>query len=794
MKYDIFISYRRNGGDTLAQLLYDRLTHRGYRVFLDIESLNAGKFNEKLLNVIEECKDIIIVLPPNALERCHNEGDWLYREIKHSIEHSKNIIPVLMKDFIWPDNIPEAISEIRNYNGILDNKDYFDAVIDKISSLLKSKPAIGGHLTLNFHKRKNNFKTIVKRRKKLLLIVILVLFLCCGILGFLQYKKTHEKLISESYISIELSPSEEMSASEYYDAIEILKQRFAIFAKGYDYTFDEEKDKINVLLPIDVYHDVDPLNITKSTITRPGELYIAPATYNENDSFLHIERSSIENIELVSKVPVEFDLKNYNMKGTDEYQYFALTLDPQTANTINEWMHKTNALGYHLYLDYEDFGYSNSFYNLMNIDTDTNTIYFIVNCQYENFLNTALYNFTHDTFSHAFNVNMKLPVKWENTKNAKYMLGQNQCNESDLSGSLIRLDFQSYAEDLTEGEYQDTIISFKTRVDALDTPYSFGYYSNDASGFSIKIAPSHLNPQIIDLLGTISKFNITSTFYEITTNYSMSSEENFQIITDQDNHYSLQITPNNNWQTTLNESEWINILDESTSIYLCIDQLPFIEMTLGESFDGKTFTFDNMCYFGLDKIDSDHAYLLDFIKTIQFGPKMPHILNFKNIYYENMDIPDNTASLFPLYDVTSENVRPFYESIIPELPCIAASYVKVEDNGQSVFIELELPFDDAFDENVSEILQEIYTNGNIEDRDTRYIYVSFKENLNMNSYLFRCVFCSSLYSHKVETSFFTYLSIENLTKLEETLNTNPFYQTLTINTYNLDANGKISFH
>ena len=77
MKYDIFISYRRDGGDTLSQLIYDRLTHRGYRVFLDIESLNAGKFNEKLLEVIEECKDIVVVLPPNGLDRCNNEGDWL---------------------------------------------------------------------------------------------------------------------------------------------------------------------------------------------------------------------------------------------------------------------------------------------------------------------------------------------------------------------------------------------------------------------------------------------------------------------------------------------------------------------------------------------------------------------------------------------------------------------------------------------------------------------------------------------------------------------------------------------
>ena len=68
--YDVFISYRRDGGDTLAQLIYDRLTERGYRVFLDIESLRSGKFNEKLLEVISQCRDLVVILPPGALERC----------------------------------------------------------------------------------------------------------------------------------------------------------------------------------------------------------------------------------------------------------------------------------------------------------------------------------------------------------------------------------------------------------------------------------------------------------------------------------------------------------------------------------------------------------------------------------------------------------------------------------------------------------------------------------------------------------------------------------------------------
>ena len=48
MNNQIFISYRRENGEALAHLIYERLTHEHYKVFLDVESLLSGKFNEKL--------------------------------------------------------------------------------------------------------------------------------------------------------------------------------------------------------------------------------------------------------------------------------------------------------------------------------------------------------------------------------------------------------------------------------------------------------------------------------------------------------------------------------------------------------------------------------------------------------------------------------------------------------------------------------------------------------------------------------------------------------------------------
>lgn len=72
--YDIFISYRRSSYET-ANLIATRLKASGYSVFFDVETLRSGKFNEQLFSVIQQCKDFLLVLPPEALDRCVNEDD-----------------------------------------------------------------------------------------------------------------------------------------------------------------------------------------------------------------------------------------------------------------------------------------------------------------------------------------------------------------------------------------------------------------------------------------------------------------------------------------------------------------------------------------------------------------------------------------------------------------------------------------------------------------------------------------------------------------------------------------------
>ncbi len=142
MKDQIFISYRREGGEVMAQLLYDKLVERGYRVFYDIESLKSGPFDNKLYEKIEECDDFILVLPPHGLDRCIYDEDWVRCEIRHALQLGKNIIPIMMRGFSFPEELPDDIRAVTKMNGVeFKTMEYLDARIDRVASMFLSRPS-----------------------------------------------------------------------------------------------------------------------------------------------------------------------------------------------------------------------------------------------------------------------------------------------------------------------------------------------------------------------------------------------------------------------------------------------------------------------------------------------------------------------------------------------------------------------------------------------------------------------------------------------------------------------------
>lgn len=131
-KYDIFISYRRDGGYDTAKHLYDLLTRDGYRVSFDIDTLRNGDFDKSLLKRIDECKDFILVLDSHAFDRTLNpnfnpNNDWLRQELAYALKKEKNIIPIFLNGVQgFPSNLPKDIVGVVKKNGPKYDRYYFN--------------------------------------------------------------------------------------------------------------------------------------------------------------------------------------------------------------------------------------------------------------------------------------------------------------------------------------------------------------------------------------------------------------------------------------------------------------------------------------------------------------------------------------------------------------------------------------------------------------------------------------------------------------------------------------------
>ncbi|XP_037348237.1 NAD(+) hydrolase SARM1 [Talpa occidentalis] len=140
---DVFISYRRNSGSQLASLLKVHLQLHGFSVFIDVEKLEAGKFEDKLIQSVMSARNFVLVLSAGALDKCmqdHDCKDWVHKEIVTALSCGKNIVPII-DGFEWPEPqaLPEDMQAVLTFNGIQWSHEYQEATIEKIIRFLQGR-------------------------------------------------------------------------------------------------------------------------------------------------------------------------------------------------------------------------------------------------------------------------------------------------------------------------------------------------------------------------------------------------------------------------------------------------------------------------------------------------------------------------------------------------------------------------------------------------------------------------------------------------------------------------------
>lgn len=136
VQQSVFISYRR---DTPfhTRAVYQYLSSRGYDVFMDVERLPSGSFADVILGEIAARAHFVVILTPTALNRCHEPGDWLRREIEHAIETRRNIVPLMFDGFTYTAAAPKLtgrLAMLASYNSITVHPDYFEEAMARLTT------------------------------------------------------------------------------------------------------------------------------------------------------------------------------------------------------------------------------------------------------------------------------------------------------------------------------------------------------------------------------------------------------------------------------------------------------------------------------------------------------------------------------------------------------------------------------------------------------------------------------------------------------------------------------------
>ncbi len=134
----VFISYRRKD-ISWALAVYQYLTSQKYDVFFDYTSLQSGDFEEVIVSNIRARAHFLLILTPTALDRCHEPGDWLRREIETAVDEKRNIIPLFFDGFSFgapgvAEKLSGKLSAINRYNGLEVPPGYFLEAMERLKN------------------------------------------------------------------------------------------------------------------------------------------------------------------------------------------------------------------------------------------------------------------------------------------------------------------------------------------------------------------------------------------------------------------------------------------------------------------------------------------------------------------------------------------------------------------------------------------------------------------------------------------------------------------------------------
>ncbi len=137
-EFDVFISYRRTDGGTVARMLNNILSARGFKCFLDDAKIGVEDYADRIRSALEKSANFVAIITPAYFEaeRINNPEDWVRQEIEIALSRKgeMNLVPLFVNGMYkaFPPNLPASIDRMRNENAFDFRHDNFELTLEKL--------------------------------------------------------------------------------------------------------------------------------------------------------------------------------------------------------------------------------------------------------------------------------------------------------------------------------------------------------------------------------------------------------------------------------------------------------------------------------------------------------------------------------------------------------------------------------------------------------------------------------------------------------------------------------------
>ena len=404
------------------------------------------------------------------------------------------------------------------------------------------------------------------RRRRLLrraaVIAAIVIAAAAGIFHFVDnYSYYRMKLQDTSCTHLEWddeATAEEMSS--------LLRRRLDAFAGKGNYSLETHDKEVQIELPLDVFHDLDPDDAADYYLTHEYSSFAIcsanavgerDGTY-DLDGNLFIAKNSLKFKALnIESLDVSTDPIPIAPDSTAEVRHITMVLNESTAGRSSGLLSEAGKM---LFFDVDgDIGtraYSagdgRTIYILDRNGLDQEKYEEMINCTLSarkgeslavpdtaggDFCALIAANISggrEDAFIEPSSIHTELVVDWDR-KASGSKSGEYQCAPEEIKGESMLLSFDISASDLSSGDRSKSITGFKARLDALEIPYAFGTNHFDSNNIVIRISSGSITESELRLLSSHDNFDITNGY----TSYTLSDSRGFLI--ERNEQYDLAI-------------------------------------------------------------------------------------------------------------------------------------------------------------------------------------------------------------------------------------------------------------